>query len=487
MRDRVLVLLRAHLAGQDGTANLPVAPLLFHGVVAAALAWLARDSLPPLGYGIYVLSVSAILVAMPLLGEFGHLLRREAAEEWVAALPLTGGDVRLARALHVLIVLVWLSLGSLLPAVALAPRGPEGLGLLGHLALGLGGVALVTAVGSGLLVLQARLGARAEPILVTVQTVLFAGAVVGFVLGRDLFPALREVRAVGDARWTWFWPPAWFAAPLGQGSAALVLLPIAIWGLALAALLGTRPAPSATSGRREPILARVLRPVRTLATRTWVRRDERAVFDLIYDALPLEREVVLRTYPMVAIPLAFVVAASVGEGGRAGSDLIAVLMFTACIYLPVLLLHVPASASYRASWILATRPLSAGAVIGGGIKAVALRFLVPLYALLAALAWIQGGFELIPRLALPGFLISLWVTRLLYPTCVTDLPLSVPPDRVQAKYDWGGAFLGIALLLTVLAMVVNRKVTGAAQTAALVALLVALEWAGERRLRRRLG
>ncbi len=42
-----------------------------------------------------------------------------------------------------------------------------------------------------------------------------------------------------------------------------------------------------------------------------MRKGERGTFDLVWDALPLEREFVLRTYPMFGIPLAFLVAGGV--------------------------------------------------------------------------------------------------------------------------------------------------------------------------------
>ena len=256
---------------------------------------------------------------------------------------------------------------------------------------------------------------------------------------------------------------------------------------AAAVFLGMSPPPARRAARRTPLLARALKPLRALATRFWVRRDERAVFDLVYDALPLEREVVLRTYPLVGVPLAFLVAGAAGATQGTASDLLAMLLFTACIYMPVLLMHVPASESHAARWLLETHPLPEGALAAGVIKAVALRFLVPLYVLLAALAWAQVGPLFVVRLAVPGCLLSLLVLRALYPTTVHGLPLSVPPDRIESKFDWGGSLAGYGVVLAGAGVLVNRMMPALAHGLVLIALLLALEVFSERRLRARLG
>jgi MFS family permease len=481
MGHRALFLLRARMSGAHAE-NLPVAPLVLHAVIATALAFVARASLPldagSFGYATAMLTALAALVALPLLGEFSHLLRADAAEEWVAALPVTARDLRVARALHIGIVLAWLALGSLLPAVALMPSG----GIAARAGLAVGGMGLVVAIAGALFGAQALLGERAEAGLVALQTLLFAGAVIGFVMGPAAFPALAAVGALGDAAWTWAWPPAWFADPFG-GSLVAAGMPLAAALAGGAALVLAPPAPHARAARRAPILARLLRPLRSAANRGWVRRDERAVFDLVFDALPLEREVVLRTYPLVGVPIAFLVIGASGASAVTRTDLLAVLFFTACIYLPVLLMHVPASESHRAKWLLSTHPIPAGALANGVIKAIAVRFLVPLYAALGAIGWVQAGPAIVPRLALPGLLISLAVLRMIYPSTVRDLPLSVPPDEVESKYDWGGVLLAIGMGLTVAAVLVNRLLPGVVHGLALTGVLLAVELAADRRTR----
>jgi hypothetical protein len=176
--NRVLTVFRAGFAAHWGAGKWPAAPIVAHGTAAAVLCGLASGSLPPFAYGLFALAVSGALIALPLLGDFGPLLRSDPAAEWVEALPVTRGELRLARTLLVLFAVFVLSLASLLPAAWFAPPG-----LAGKIALvgaGLGQAILVAAL---LLALQSTLGERAETLLVLLQTVLVVGVVLGLAVG----------------------------------------------------------------------------------------------------------------------------------------------------------------------------------------------------------------------------------------------------------------------------------------------------------------
>ena len=183
---------------------------------------------------------------------------------------------------------------------------------------------------------------------------------------------------------------------------------------------------------------------------------------------------ILRTYPMVGIPLAFLAAAASSEGaGSTGrADLLSLLLFTAGIYLPILLTQVPVSESPAASWILQSAPIRPGALANGAVNALFLRFLVPLYALLGFLALTLVGFGPGLWLILPALLVTLVILRALYPLCVTAPPLSRSPDEVRAELDWMGTLSVLAILLAVVAFLARRYLEGA--TPALLATLVLL-------------
>lgn len=478
MLGRIRILLRARLASGAGSSS-PVAALLAQALIASFFCALVNDALGPFAYGLFSLTLTCALVAIPLIGELGWILRRDPAEEWVGALPALAFERRVARTLHLALVLWVLALGSLVPAAIFVPDTTH---VLPRLMLPVLGLGLVTLLAALLLLVQNLLGERAEGILVAFQTLLVLGVVVGVVLGVRSVPTLARMPGLGDehARFLWFFPPSWFAAPLAtaEGEPARWWLPGLAGALGLGLLLLLPPAASRRTVRA-PWLSVLLWPLRRVATRFWVRADERGAFDLLYDALPREREVVLRTVPMIGIPLAFLVVASAEGGTQERSDVLALLLFTAGIYLPILLTHVPASATPLASWIHRTAPVSDDAVVAGAIKALAVRFLAPLYLLLGFVAWVQAGPNVVWRLALPGFLISLLVLRRLYRVCVDGAPLSTAPDEIRFDLDWFGLLGGYALALTGAAIAANRWLTPAGALV-LVLCLVAVEALAER-------
>ena len=477
---RTLTLLRFFLSSHS-KADLPIAALLIPISLSGAFALLLRDGVTPFAYSVSTLSLSAALVAIPLLGELAYLLRADASSEWIEAQPAAAHEIRAARALHLLVTLSILTILPLLPVALFAPSEMTILDRVLFLGAGLSLSATLAAV---LLLIQALLSGRAESIFVTLQTIIVAGVVLGMILG------LRHVSVIADIASFEFdsslalYPPAWFSSAIGE--APTYWLSPALGLLALL-LLVSLPRPFVqTKPRRKNILERVLAPARAAASRLWIASDERGPFDFVYDAVPREREVVLRSYPMLGIPLAFLLAASFGEEGAEYEGLMALLLFTPGIYLPILLSQIPASDSFQGRWLLDGAPVSQGAWMNGAIKALAVRFVLPLYLLLGLLAWQSVGHEFALRMAIPGALISLLVLRRLYPTCVTDMPLSIAPDQLRSNLDWGGTLMGWAVVLTLLSVVANRFLS-LEWAAAVILCLALMEWLGGRALRRSLG
>jgi hypothetical protein len=218
-----------------------------------------------------------------------------------------------------------------------------------------------------------------------------------------------------------------------------------------------------------------------------VRPDERASFELVFAALQREREVALRTYPMLGIPLAFLlVGAGAEESATWRGDLLALLLFTTGIYLPLLLTHVPLSESPRAAFLLELAPVPRGALVNGAIKALFVRWIVPLYLLLLALGFLLGEGALTLRLWPLATVLLLPLLRILYDRLVRELPLSTPPEELRADTDWAGLVSSLAIGATLLA-VVARRFLGPGWALGLFLAVVGLEWALDRRLRRRMG
>lgn len=452
-RTRALVV--AHL-GAWRAADPPVTVLLVHALAAGVLCGLVRGMLPPFAYALFAFLLSAALLVLPFLGELGFLMREDPAREWSGALPATAREQRLARALAVAVVLGVLALGSLLPAAALAPSGMAWFERALLVPLGL---ASALTLGGVLLVVQRLLAGRAG-LLSLLHALLFAGLIGGLAVA---LPEVRHLAAYGSLSelpvYARLAPPAWFAAPLAD-DAGVVAWASALAGVALGALLlAFAPLPLANAARGTDPLGALLAPLRRLAVRSWVRRDERATFELVFDALPHERETSLRTRPLLALPLLFLVAAFGREPGPERDALLSLLLFVTGCYLPVLAAHVPASASHRARWLLDGAPAPRHAIASGAFKAVAVRALVPLYALLFLVTGALGGWRLALTLTPLGALFALAVLRRTWRSTARGLPLSVPPDEAGEGLNLGGPLLTAAILATVLAVVAVKLAT----------------------------
>lgn len=465
--------MRAGFEAHWGRGRWPVAPLITHGSIAAVFALIVAGSLTPYSYTLFLLGLASALLALPLLGDFSSLLRADPAREWVETLPVTRIELRVARTLVALTLVAALALSALIPAALFAPEAMGAGARVLFVASGLGQALVVTAL---LLGLQALLGRRAEALLVAAQTVLVAVVVVGCVVGLRLAAQLRGVDGPAELpAGIAFLPASWFAAPFASDASDGWLASASVAVVVSLAVLVLAPQPETTTGRRGGWLGFVLAPLRRLATRVWVKREERGSFDLVFDALPLEREFVLRTYPMLGIPLAFLVAGARGEGGPAREGLLALLLFTPGIYLPVLVAHVVASESAAARWILDGAPVERASIEGGAIKAITVRFLVPLYVLLSVVAWSSGQHEILLRLGPLSFLVTLAVLRGLYGHLVADPPLSVHPSEIRAPIDWTGPLMTIGIALTLVSIVAWRVVDTPAIALVVTLVLLAVE------------
>jgi hypothetical protein len=478
MSSRTLILLRARLAAQRDGAKLPIASLFMQAFAATVLCALAPADLPHFAWAAFALSVALFLVAIPLLGELGDLLVRDEADAWVSALPLRPSDLRLARLAHLCIVLGILTVGALLPAVVMA----HGFSLAERLGLLAAGLAQSIFIAALLVAAMSAFSGRAQSLLVLLQSGLLLGAIVGGALGLRHLEELRDLTAPAAHGLAAF-PPAWFAAPFANESSGLA------WGAApfvalFAALcvLVFVPAPRLQLARKGPLLlGRLLAPIRALALRWWVRPSERGVFELVFEALPKEREFVLRTYPLIGLPLAFLLVGARGEAASESRALLSLLLFTPGVYLPLLLAHVPVSASHRARWLLDGAPLAKQQIDDAALKAVAVRFLVPLYVALGGLAWLLCGGAYALQLTPIAFLVTLMVVRQLYNSFGIEQPLSLPPEAVGGDQSWFNAMAVIALVLTVIAVFAVKLLGSPLLCAGIIAALLAGEWLQNRR------
>lgn len=474
---RLKTLLRAQARSAAGEGRLAAGS--GQALVALILCGLAADRLEPWSYAWLSLSLSALLLLGPLLGEAAWPLRQLAHEDWLRSLPARAIELRLARHLAYVRGVLLLALYALVPAALLAPGPlwPGGLGLLG---LGLvQALVLATALGA----LQSLLAGRFEGLLVALQALLLM-AVFGALLA--LPPTLAWLSALTT-------PGQLPAAALAWPSGALVALcygpagsapdpgALALAGagaLGLLALSVALPAPAA------PALAaglgpfsRLLEPLAGLLGRVWVRPGERAAYDLVRRALPREREVALRALPLLALPLVFAWVALGKPPGAERDGLLALLLFAPGFYLPVLQIHVAASQSHAARHLLETAPIPRPDLERGAQKALVATYLLPTSLALGLLAAALADAHTALTLGPLGFLAALLCLRLLYPRTVAGLPLSLPIERIGAGEALAGPLIAAGVLLSLLALGARFALDGALPTlGALLALLALERW-----------
>ena len=149
------------------------------------------------------------------------------------------------------------------------------------------------------------------------------------------------------------------------------------------------------------------------------------------------------------------------SGTDKGEGLFALLLFSPVIYLPILLLHVPATATPEARWIVDCSPLEPADEAGGARKAVAVRFLAPLYLALGILTWLRGDLALALRLTPVVAAAGLLALRLAWGFFVRHPPLSTAASELGSAWDdssSSGMFV-VAIGATFLAIAAWRRMT----------------------------
>ena len=124
----------------------------------------------------------------------------------------------------------------------------------------------------------------------------------------------------------------------------------------------------------------------------------------------------------------------------------------------MLVTQVPISRSWQAAWLIESAPATTASLQLGAMKALVVRFVVPLYLLFALLTFSLTGAEAILRLTLPAFCVAALAVAHLWPLCVAAPPLSMSPEDFTPPTAWYASLVGWAMGLTILAIFVERKV-----------------------------
>ena len=421
---RTLALLRAHFGAARASTSL-FASGATQALVTGVLGGVLASEVGGFVYATFVFTLVALLITMPFFGELGFPMRGEGEGDWLRALPATAGERRVAQLLVVLALLAALAGPSLAVAAWLSPNASEidatGWGWSGRLALILGGLGFAAAWIGGLTALQSLLMGKLPALWRAIQALIGALSIGGILLSVPWFAGLEFARPGELGPLASAWPATWFAGPLPSLPVALVSL---VFGLAVFLASAFVPRPASSERARTSWSDRLVEPFARLAERFWVRSDERGAFRFVLRALPAEREFALRVFPLLGLPLAFLWVAFTRPPGPEKNGLLALILFTPGFYLPVLASQTCASASAAARWLLECHPTTRAAIDNGWLKAVVVRYVLPLHLALGLMAWQQAGWEFTVSLALPAALVSVLALRGLWRQTVIDLPLS---------------------------------------------------------------
>jgi hypothetical protein len=340
------------------------------------------------------------------------------------------------------------------------------------MALVAGGVLQTLFVSALLLWIQAGLAGRAEGMLTVIQTALFCAVIVGFTAGLSNLPLLQE--AVTSGSLNAYYPPLWFTAPLAPDPTSAGLWLALLATLVTFGTFALAPFPPAPRARptRSP-LGILLWPLRLLAAHSWVRPRERASFEFVYHALPSEQDFVTRAYPLLALPLAFLLLGADGSSAR-DEGLLALLLFAPAVYLPLLLLFVPATATPEARWIVDTCPLDPRDEAAGSRKAVVIRMVLPLYLALGGLVAWRGNADLALRLTPLALAAGLLLLRTSWDFFTGAPPLSTAPSELGTAWDdtRSGRMFMIAITMTLAAIAAWQFVQSSAVAFTVLAVVL---------------
>ena len=426
---------------------------IYFGVIVAAL---------PSTFTAMTLSHSfvIVMVGMSLVGDYSSVLLDTTDNAVMQPRPVSGRTLLVARAVHIALYLLLMSFSlslctMVVAAFKLHPLAP----LVIAATLGLS-MCFVIFLASTLYLLAMRVASaeRVRDIITWVQIVMAVVMVGGYqilprMMGAD---ALKSI-TLESATWVYFYPPAWFAAPIEllMGRVSLMNLFLsteAVFIPILAMLVVIRVL--APTFNKAMLALEAQAPVKSIATPTTVRpaalssrlsrmicrsQETRAAFDMVWQLCARDRQFKRRVYPTVAMMAVMAVAILFNQGGRSGSGLerlrdsnwYLLALYLASLPTATVIAQIALTEQPDAAWIYRTLPIARpGRIIVAGWKVMLMRIVVPVQiALLVVLYAIIGQ-----RMLLDGVVAAsatLFIASLYGLVFGRQFPFSMPYSVMQ--------------------------------------------------------
>lgn len=423
--------------------------------------------------GTIYFSMYIFMLASTLISDFTSVLIDVRDNMIILPKPVSDKTFLLSRLLHIVIHISKLILPMTLPAMILIGiyRGIGGVSSFAFLVLlaTLFTIFLINAL--YIFILRVTTPERFKTIISYFQIFI----AIAFYASYQLVPRLinkvaLENYRVGDSIFIWLAPPYWFAnawnllnnADFGIGAIISMLLsiivPIAsIWVVIkyfapnfnrkLSMISGSEggAAPLPKNGK---IISSTTSTYLSLVSKWFSRKGaERMAFLLTYKISSRSRDFKMKVYPAMGYLVVYLVMifftnkkitlAELSYGSTSSKILFISLIYFSSFILIMACGQIQYSDKFKAAWMYFTTPIKEpGMLISGAIRAMIVKFYLPLISIITLLSIFFMGPSIIPNLVL-GCANQLFITAIVGYISIRELPFSHAQDQVKINFIRG--------------------------------------------------
>lgn len=363
-----------------------------------------------------------VMVGMSLVGDYSSVLLDTTDNAVMQPRPVTGRTLLVARVVHIALYLSLMSFSLSLCTMVVAAFKVHVLAPVVFAAtLGLS-MCLVVFLASTMYLLAMRVASaeKVRDIITWVQIILAVVMVGGYqVLPRMMGAQTLKSMSLEGATWVYFYPPAWFAAPIDLLAGHITLMNLflsteAVLIPVLAMLVVIRVLAPTFSQSMLDLEAQA--PVKSVATPTAMRpatlstrlarlicrnAEIQAAFEMVWQLCARDRQFKRRVYPSVAMMAVMAVALLFNPGGKSEpvlqqfreSSFYLFALYMASLPTATVIAQVALTEQPEAAWIYRLLPIARpGRIIVAGWKVMMMRIVVPVQiALLVVLFALIGS------------------------------------------------------------------------------------------------
>jgi hypothetical protein len=423
--------------------------------------------------GTIYFSMYIFMLASTLISDFTSVLIDVRDNMIILPKPVSDKTFLLSRLLHIVIHISKLILPMTLPAMILIGiyRGIGGVSSFAFLVLlaTLFTIFLINAL--YIFILRVTTPERFKTIISYFQIFI----AIAFYASYQLVPRLinkvaLENYRVGDSIFIWLAPPYWFAnawnllnnADFGIGAIISMLLsiivPIAsIWVVIkyfapnfnrkLSMISGSEggAAPLPKNGK---IISSTTSTYLSLVSKWFSRKGaERMAFLLTYKISSRSRDFKMKVYPSMGYLVVYLVMIfftnkkitldELTYGSTSSKILFISLIYFSSFILIMACGQIQYSDKFKAAWMYFTTPIKEpGMLISGAIRAMIVKFYLPLISIITLLSIVFMGPSIIPNLVL-GCANQLFITAIVGYISIRELPFSHAQDQVKINFIRG--------------------------------------------------